>query len=143
MFRNDAINIARNKDLDLLCVSPKADPAVCKILNYGKYRFEKQKKAKLAKKNQKIIETKEIQLSFKICDHDIQTKVKAAKKFLNEGNKIKVGVRFRGREIAYLSIGEEVLNKFISYVQDEAIIEKQPVLDGKWLTCILASKIKK
>lgn len=143
MSRFEAFKKAEEYELDLLCVAPNANPPVCKIINYGKYRFESQKKAKEAKKNQKIIEIKEIQLTPTIGEHDIQTKVKAAIRFLNEGNKIKVGVRFRGRQLAHVEVGEEVLNKFIDYVKEYAIVEKAPNLEGKWLTCILASKIKK
>ena len=143
MSRFNALNKADEYDLDLLCVAPNANPPVCKIINYGKYRFESQKKAKEAKKNQKIIEIKEIQLTPTIGEHDIQTKVKAAIRFLNDGNKIKVGVRFRGRQLSHVEVGEDVLNKFIDYVKEYSIIEKAPSLDGKWLTCVLASKIKK
>ena len=143
MSRFNALNKAEEYELDLLCVAPNANPPVCKIINYGKYRFEAQKKAKEAKKNQKIIEIKEIQLTPTIGEHDIQTKVKAAIRFLNDGNKIKVGVRFRGRQLSHVEVGEEVLNKFIDYVKEYSVIEKAPSLDGKWLTCVLASKIKK
>ena len=143
MSRFNALNKAEEYELDLLCVAPNANPPVCKIINYGKYRFESQKKAKEAKKNQKIIEIKEIQLTPTIGEHDIQTKVKAAIRFLNDGNKIKVGVRFRGRQLSHVEVGEEVLNKFIDYVKENSVIEKAPSLDGKWLTCVLASKIKK
>ena len=143
MSRFNALNKAEEYELDLLCVAPNANPPVCKIINYGKYRFESQKKAKEAKKNQKIIEIKEIQLTPTIGEHDIQTKVKAAIRFLNDGNKIKVGVRFRGRQLSHVEVGEEVLNKFIDYVKEYSVIEKAPSLDGNWLTCVLASKIKK
>ncbi len=143
MNRFAALKKAEEYDLDLLCVAPNANPPVCKIINYGKYRFEAQKKAKEAKKNQKIIEIKEIQLTPQIGEHDIQTKVKAAIRFLQDGNKIKVGVRFRGRQLTHVEVGEDVLNKFIDYVKDYSVIEKAPSLDGKWLTCTLASKIKK
>ena len=143
MSRFNALNKAEEYELDLLCVAPNANPPVCKIINYGKYRFESQKKAKEAKKNQKIIEVKEIQLTPTIGEHDIQTKVKAAIRFLNDGKKIKVGVRFRGRQLSHVEVGEEVLNKFIDYVKEYSVIEKAPSLDGKWLTCVLASKIKK
>ena len=143
MSRRQALDTAYDQDLDLLCVAPNAKVPVCKILDYGRYRFEAQKKAKEAKKNQKIIEVKEIQLTPTIGEHDIQTKVKAAIRFLNDGNKIKVGVRFRGRQLSHVEVGEEVLNKFIDYVKEYSVIEKAPSLDGKWLTCVLASKIKK
>ena len=95
------------------------------------------------KKNQKIIELKEIQLTPQIGQHDIETKVKAAIKFLEDGNKVKVGVRFKGRQMAHPEVGNETLNKFLEYVTDYATIEKKPVLDGRWLTCVLSSKVKK
>ena len=143
MSRFEAYKKAEEYDLDLLCVAPQGKPPVCKIINYGKYRFEAQKKAKEAKKNQKIIEIKEVQLSPQIGQHDIETKVKAAIKFLEDGNKVKVGVRFKGRQMSHPEVGDEVLNKFLEYVKDYAVIEKKPVLDGRWLTCALSSKIKK
>lgn len=143
MSRIDAYRKAESYELDLLCVAPQANPPVCKIINYGKYRFDAQKKAKEAKKNQKIIELKEIQLTPQIGQHDIETKVKAAIKFLEDGNKVKVGVRFKGRQMAHPEVGNETLNKFLEYVTDYATIEKKPVLDGRWLTCVLSSKVKK
>jgi translation initiation factor IF-3 len=143
MSRFDAFKKAEEYDLDILCVAPNANPPVCKILNYGKYRFEAQKKAKEAKKNQKVIEIKEIQLSPQIGEHDVQTRVKAAIRFLNDGNKIKLGVRYRGRQLSHVEVGEEVLNKFIESVSEYAVVEKAPALEGKWLTCVLASKVKK
>ena len=143
MSRIDAYRKAESYELDLLCVAPQANPPVCKIINYGKYRFDAQKKAKEAKKNQKIIELKEIQLTPQIGQHDIETKVKAAIKFLEDGNKVKVGVRFKGRQMAHPEVGNETLNKFLEYVTDYATIEKKPVLDGRWLICVLSSKVKK
>ena len=143
MSRIDAYRKAESYELDLLCVAPQANPPVCKIINYGKYRFDAQKKAKEAKKNQKIIEFKEIQLTPQTGQHDIETKVKAAIKFLEDGNKVKVGVRFKGRQMAHPEVGNETLNKFLEYVTDYATIEKKPVLDGRWLTCVLSSKVKK
>ena len=143
MSRFEALKKADEYGLDLLCVAPNAVPPVCKILNYGKYRFESQKKAKEAKKNQKVIEIKEVQLTPQIGEHDIQTKVKNAIKFLQEGNKVKVGVRFRGRQMTHIEVGQEVLNKFIDYVSEYAIVEKAPLMEGRWLNCVLASKIKK
>lgn len=126
--------------LDLYCVAPKATPPVCKIINYGKFRFEAQKKAKEAKKKQHTIEIKEIQLTPQIGLHDLETKAKAAKKFLEDGNKVKVGVRFKGRQLSHAEIGDETLNKFLEYVKDCSVVEKKPLLEGKWLTCVLSSK---
>lgn len=143
MSRFDAIRKAEEFNLDLLCVAPQGKPPVCKIVNYGKYRFEAQKKLKEAKKNQKIIEVKEIQLTPQIGEHDLLTKAKAANKFLMDGNKIKVGVRFRGRQLSHVEVGEEALNKFIELVKENANVEKAPFLEGRWLTCILSSKVKK
>lgn len=143
MKRFEAIKKAEEFELDLLCVAPQANPPVCKIVNYGKYRFEAQKKAKEAKKNQKIIEIKEIQLTPQIGQHDIETKVKAAIKFFEDGNKVKVGVRFKGRQMSHPEVGEDALNRFLDCIKDYCNIEKKPVLDGKWLTCVLSSKTKK
>ena len=134
---------ANEYDLDLFCVAPNAQPPVCKILNYGKYRFEQQKKAKEAKKNQKVVEIKEIQLTPQIGSHDMETKAKAATKFISEGNKVKVGVRFRGRQMTHLEVGEEALNNFIALVGDIAVIEKPASMDGKWMIAILAPNKKK
>ena len=129
---------ANDYNLDLFCVAPNANPPVCKILNYGKYRYEQQKKAKENRKNQTRIETKEIQLTPQIGIHDMETKARAAIKFLAEGNKIKVGVRFRGRQMTHPEVGEEALNKFIEMLGDAAQIEKAAVMEGRWLTAILA-----
>lgn len=143
MPRLRALQLAETYNMDLLCVSKDAKVPVCKILNYGKYRFEAQKKAKEIKKNQKIIETKEVQLTPQIGVHDLQTKAKHAMRFLAEGNKVRIVLRFRGRQLSHIEVGEEVMQKFIALVSENAIIEKEPVLDKKLLTCILASKIKK
>jgi len=140
MSRNDALNRAQDYNLDLVCVAPNAKPPVCKILNYGKYRYENQKKAKEARKNQKTIEVKEIQLTPQTGDHDIQTKVKSAIKFLGDGNKIKVGVRFKGRQLAHVEVGEATLNKFLELVSEKGEIDKPATLEGKWLTCYLKPK---
>ena len=134
---------ANQYDMDLFCVAPNAEPPVCKIVNYGKYRFEQQKKAKEAKKNQKIVEIKEIQLTPQIGSHDMETKARAALKFLSEGNKVKVGVRFRGRQMTHLEVGEEAMNKFIESLGEAASIEKPASMDGKWMIAILAPKKNK
>lgn len=138
MSRYEAYKKAEEYSLDLFCVAPKAAIPVCKILNYGKYKFEMQKKAKEAKKNRKEIEVKEIQLTPQIGLHDLETKGKAAIKFLGEGNKVKVGVRFKGRQLSHAEIGDETLAKFLEYVKEYGAPEKKPVLEGKWLTCVLA-----
>ena len=133
---------ANEYDLDLLCVAPNAQPPVCKIINYGKYRFEQQKKAKEAKKNQHVIETKEVQLTPQIGAHDMETKARAAIKFLQDGNKVKVGVRFRGRQMTHIEVGQEVMDKFIDLLKDYANIEKPANMEGRWMYAILAPKKK-
>jgi translation initiation factor IF-3 len=145
LSRYDAMKKAEEYELDLLCVAPNAQPPVCKLINYGKYRFEKQKQDRENKKNSKKneVEIKEIQLTPQIGEHDLLTKVKAATKFLQDGNKLKVGVRFRGRQMAHIEVGEAVLNKFLDYVKEFGSTEEKPVLDGKNLSCVVASKVKK
>lgn len=142
MSSRDAQVKANSYELDLLCVAPQAQPPVCKIINYSKFRFEQQKRAKAAKKNQHIVEVKEVQLTPQIGMHDLETKVRAATKFLEAGNKVKVGVRYRGRQMTHLEVGEEVMNKFISMVSEISVIEKKPSMDGRWLVAILAPKKK-
>lgn len=143
MNRYQALQKAGEFDLDLLCVAPQAKPPVCKIINYGKYRFEQQKKQREAKKNQNIIVTKEIQLTPVIGQHDLETKVRATIKFFKDGNKVKVVLRFRGRQLSHVEVGEDVMNRFIALVEEYGTVEKKPVLDGKLLTAVLASKVKK
>ncbi|MCQ2814801.1 MAG: translation initiation factor IF-3 [Bacilli bacterium] len=133
---------ANEYDLDLLCVAPNANPPVCKIINYGKYRYEQQKKAKENRKNQVKIEVKEIQLTPQIGIHDMETKARAATKFLQEGNKVKVGVRFRGRQMTHIEVGQEAMDKFISMLGDIVTVEKAANMDGRWLIATLAPKKK-
>ena len=136
----DAIDMALDKKLDLVLVSPNTTPPVCKIMNYGKYKFEQAKKEKEARKNQKVTETKEIRITPNIEEHDFGFKCKNARKFLEDGNKVKITVRFRGRELNYVKLGEENLNKFIEELSDIATVEKKPILEGKNLFIILAKK---
>ncbi len=143
MPRLRALQLAETYNLDLLCVAKEAKVPVCKILDYGKYRFMQQKKAKEAKKNQKIIEIKEIQLSPVIGIHDIETKLKHASRFLDEGNKVKITMKFKGRQISHIDVGEKVINDFIERLKDKCVVEKPAVLDKKLLTVILAAKTKK
>ena len=131
---------ANKLNLDLYCVAPNATPPVCKILNYGKFRYEQQKKAKENRKNQTRIEIKEIQLTPQIGLHDMETKARAASRFIADGNKIKVGVRYRGRQMTHLEVGEEALNKFIELLGDTVTVEKAPSMDGRWLVTVLAPK---
>ena len=136
----DALNKAYEKKLDLVLVAPNNNPKVCKIMNYGKYKFEQSKKEKEARKKQKTFEIKEIRITPNIDKHDFDFKSKNAKKFLEDRNKVKITVRFRGRELNYVKQGEEVLNKFIEVLSDVSVAEKRPILEGKNLFIILAKK---
>ena len=142
MSSKEAYEYAVRAELDLVCVAPNAQPPVCKIMNYGKYRFEQQKKAKENKKKQHVVEIKEVQLTPQIGIHDLETKAKAARKFLESGNKVKVGVRFRGRQMTHLDIGEETMNRFIAILEDIAVIEKKPEMEGRWMNAVIAPKRK-
>lgn len=140
MDTRDALRMAEEAKLDLVAVSSNAEPPVCKILDYGKYRYELQKKDKIAKKNQKTMQIKEIRLSTFIEDHDIQVKAKTAAKFLNEGDKVKVSLRFRGRERDYTSKGYDVMNRFAEEVSEVGVVDKKPKFEGRSLTMFLAPK---
>ena len=139
----DALEKAENKNLDLVLVAPNAKPVVCKIMNYGKYKFEQAKKEKEAKKKQKTLEIKEIRVTPNIEEHDFGFKLKNLRKFLTDGNKVKITVRFRGREINNSKAGEVVLNKFIENLEDIATVEKRPKLEGRNMFTILAKKAEK
>ena len=140
MLTRDALEIALDKKLDLVLVSPNAEIPVCKIMNYGKYKFEQAKREKEAKKEQKTFELKEIRITPNIEEHDFGFKCKNARKFLEDGNKVKITVRFRGRELNYVKLGEEVLNDFVKELEDISIVEKKPLLEGKNMFIILAKK---
>lgn len=140
---HDALDLAYEKKLDLVLVAPNAEIPVCKIMNYGKYKFEQSKKEKEAKKKQKIFEIKEIRITPNIEQHDFEFKLKNAQKFIEDGNKVKITVRFRGREMNYLKLGEQVLNKFIEELAEISTIEKKPLLEGKNMFIILAKKADK
>ena len=135
-----ALELAEEKKLDLVLVSPNSQVPVCKIMNYGKYKFEQSKKEKEAKKKQKVQETKELRITPNIEEHDFGFKAKNARKFLEDGNKVKITVRFRGRELNNTKMGEDVLNKFIENLADISSVEKSPKLEGKNMFIILAKK---
>ena len=135
-----ALELAGEKKLDLVLVSPNSEIPVCKIMNYGKYKFEQSKKEKEAKKKQKVQETKELRITPNIEEHDFGFKAKNARKFLEDGNKVKITVRFRGRELNNVKMGEDVLNQFISELEDISVVEKKPKLEGKNMFIILAKK---
>jgi len=142
MFRREALAKAEELELDLFCVAPNAQPPVCKILDYGKHRFESQKKAREVKKNQHVTEVKPLRLSPVIDTHDFETKLKHARKWLSEGMKVKVDMRFRGRLITRLDVGKKVMNEFMESVSDIANVEKYPTLEGNMMHCIIAPKKK-
>ena len=135
---NKALEVAMSKNLDLVLVSPNADNPVCKIMNYGKHKFEQAKREKESRKKQKVVECKEIRVTPNIEIHDFTFKAKNAKKFLTDGNKVKITVRFRGRELNYAKMGEDVLNNFIEELKDVSTLEKKPFLEGKNMFIILA-----
>ena len=140
MSSEAALEIAYSKDMDLVKIVPGANPPVCKIIDYGKYRFEQSKREKEAKKNQRVIEVKEIRMSPGIGTNDFNVKLKNAQKFLKEGNRVKVTVRFRGREMAHTSIGEVLLKQFGEQCAEVATVEKNPKLDGRHMTMFLSPK---
>jgi translation initiation factor IF-3 len=142
LSRYAALQAADQFGMDLLCVAPGAKPPVCKILDYGKYRFEMQKKAKEAKKNQHIIEIKEVQITPQIGEHDLMVKVKGAIGFFKDGDKVKLVLRFRGRQMTHIDLGSETMNRFIQLVSEYAVVEKRPELEGKLMTAILGSTVK-
>ena len=137
---DEAQKLSLEKHLDLVLIAPQAKPPVCKIMDYGKYRYELQKKEKEAKKKQKVTEVKEVQLSTFIEEHDLQVKANNAIKFLKEGNKVKVRLRFRGRERSNVAAGEKVMDQFREATAAFANVEKAPLLEGRFLTMILGPK---
>ena len=137
---DEALRLAEEADLDLVNISPNAVPPVCKILDYGKYRYEQQKKEKTAKKNQHVTEIKEIRLSASIEDHDVEVKAKNAIKFLQDGDKVKVSLRFRGRERDYTQLGFDAMDKFAEMVSDYGVVEKPAKMEGRRMNMFLAPK---
>ena len=136
----DALAIAAEKNLDLVEIAPTANPHVCRIMDYGKYKFEQMKREKEAKKNQKVIEVKEIRLSLNIDTNDFNTKLKQAIKFLKDGNKVKVSVRFRGREMAHPELGTEMVQRFADGAAEFGSVDKMPKLEGRSMVMIISSK---
>lgn len=137
MRTRDAQNLARQRNLDLVEVAPNSQPPVCRLLDYGKFRYEQTKKEREARKTQKVITVKEIRLEPKIADHDLQTKARQARSFLEEGDKVKVTVRFRGRELAHTEIGRDLLNQMIEILKDISALDQLPKMEGKAMTMIL------
>lgn len=142
MSSRAANDLAMRYSLDLYCVAPNANPPVCKILNYGKFRFEQQKQERQAKKNHKATELKQIQLTPQIGEHDLETKSRKAREFIEDGDKVQVCVVFRGRQMAHKEVGEAVMNKFTALLADVAVIDKAPYWEEKWYNAIVAPKKK-
>ena len=137
MSSDEALRRAYDEGLDLVMMAPQADPPVCKIMDYGKYRFECEKREKEAKKKQQTVEVKEIQLSYRIDTHDFETKVRHAHRFLGEGNKVRVVLRFKGREMSHVAMGSELMKKFEDACAEVGSIDKKPVLDGRFMSMII------
>ncbi len=140
MSSEEALRIAEEKDLDLVMISPAAKPPVCKVMDYGKFRFEQSKREKEAKKNQRVMDVKEIRMSPGIGENDFNTKLKNGQKFLTDGDRVKVTVRFRGREMAHTSIGETLLRDYAKKCSEIANMDKEPKLEGRNMSLFLSPK---
>lgn len=140
MSAKDAFAIAVEKKLDLVKIAPQAVPPVCKIMDYGKFRYEQQKRDKEAKKKQQQVQIKEVRLSLKIEMHDLETKVGHAKRFLEEGDKVKAALRMRGRELSNTEMARGVMDKFIGMLGDSVVVERRPLMEGRSLVAIIAPK---
>ena len=138
MSSDAALKLAYDQGYDLVLMAPQAQPPVCRIMDYGKYRFERDKKEKEAKKKQQTVELKEIQLSCRIDTHDFETKARHAVKFLESGNKVRVVMRFKGREMSHVSIGQEIMNKFVESCSEVGSVDKKPVLDGRIMSMVIS-----
>jgi translation initiation factor IF-3 len=139
----EALATARQRNLDLVEVAPTAQPPVCRIMDYGKYRYEQTKKERDARKNQKVIEVKEVRLTPKIDDHDVETKARQARGFVEDGHKVKLSVKFRGRENAHPEIGRDLLLQFADLLKDVAVVEQPARLEGKSMTMLLNKSASK
>lgn len=133
----EALNMAFERGFDLIKVAPNAKPPVCKMQDYGKYKYEQAKRAKQAKKNSKTVKTKELRLSLKIEDHDLETKANKARDFINDGHKVKVSLRFKGREMGHTDLGYDVVNKFIEFVGDDCQVARKAKMEGRSLVAFI------
>lgn len=138
MSSSKALEQAYDRGMDLVMMSAQANPPVCKIMDYGKFCFERDKREKEAKKKQQTVELKEIQLSCRIDTHDFETKVRHAQRFLGEGNKVRVVMKFKGREMTHTNIGREVLEKFETACAGAGTVDKRPVLDGRFMSMVIS-----
>ena len=143
MSAKDALNLAEQKNLDLVKIAPQSNPPVCKIMDYGKYRFEQAKREKEARKNQRVVDIKEVRLSLNIDTHDFNTKLNNALKFIKHGDKVKVSIRFRGREMGHPEIGLETMKRFADACSETAVVEKPAKLEGRNMLMFLAPKNNK
>ncbi|CZQ85981.1 translation initiation factor IF-3 [Trichococcus ilyis] len=141
--KNDALQLAEAANLDLVLVSPNANPPVARIMDYGKFRFDQQKREREARKNQKVVSLKEVRLSPSIDENDFQTKLRNARKFLEKGDKVKASIRFKGRAITHKEIGQKVLDRLASELTDVSTIESHPKMDGRSMFLMLAPKADK
>jgi translation initiation factor IF-3 len=139
----EALTLAKGEGLDLVEVAPQASPPVVKIMNYGKYKFENEKKVRDSKRRQKLLKLKEIRMQPKIDEHDIDFKSKHIREFLGEGNKVKVTIRFRGRELAHTELGLEVLQDVLARLEGVYLMDRQPVMEGRFMSMVLSPKTKK
>ena len=140
MSGRDALALAEERQLDLVKIAPQARPPVCKLMDYGKYRFEQSKKEREFRKNQKVITVKEVRLSATIEDHDIDVKYRNAVKFLKDGNKVKVTIRFRGRQITHSEIGRQVMNEFAERIKEYGTVDKAPQIEGRNMTMFISPR---
>ena len=140
MSSRDALKLAKEAELDLVKIAPNAQPPVCKIIDYGKYRYEQARREKEAKKKQKVIEIKEVRLSPNIDENDLNTKINAARKFSQKGDRVKVTLRFRGREMSHMAQSKHILDEFAEKLADVAVVEKPAKVEGRSLTLILSEK---
>jgi translation initiation factor IF-3 len=139
----DAVRMAQDKGMDLVEIAPQASPPVCRILDYGKFKFEQEKKNRESKKKQKLVKMKEIRMQPKIEDHDLQFKTKHVREFLDEGNKVKVTVRFRGRELAHTELGKVVLDQVLVLLEDSYVLDRPAIMEGRFMSMIVSPKVKK
>ena len=142
MLTRQALDLAEERQLDLVKIAPQAKPPVCKLMDYGKYRFEQSKRDREIRKNQKIITLKEVRLSATIDEHDVDVKFKNAVKFLQDGDKVKVNIRFRGRQITHSEIGLKVMRDFAERIKEFGIIERQPLIEGRNMIMIITPRDK-
>ena len=140
MSSRDALALAEERQLDLVKIAPQARPPVCKLMDYGKYRFEQSKKEREFRKNQKVITVKEVRLSATIEDHDVDVKYKNAVKFLKEGNKVKVTIRFRGRQITHSEIGRQVMHEFADRIKEYGTVDKAPQIEGRNMSMFISPR---